>query len=55
MMDANVSDLGGFKEVIFMITGKGAYSKLKFESGAHRVQRIPVTESGGRIQPRHRR
>jgi peptide chain release factor 1 len=44
-----VSDLGGFKEVIFMISGKGAYSKLKYESGAHRVQRIPVTESGGRI------
>ena len=48
-MDVNESDFGGFKEVIFMITGKGAYSKLKFESGAHRVQRIPVTESGGRI------
>ena len=46
---SNVSDLGGFKEIIFMITGKGAYSKLKYESGAHRVQRIPVTESGGRI------
>jgi len=49
LLDANVSDLGGFKEVIFMISGKGAYSKLKYESGAHRVQRIPVTESGGRI------
>ncbi|ANY70686.1 peptide chain release factor 1 [Paenibacillus algorifonticola] len=49
LMDFNENDLGGFKEVIFMITGKGAYSKLKFESGAHRVQRIPVTESGGRI------
>lgn len=49
LMEANESDLGGFKEVIFMITGKGAYSKMKFESGAHRVQRIPVTESGGRI------
>ncbi|MFC5647778.1 peptide chain release factor 1 [Paenibacillus solisilvae] len=49
LMEANESDLGGFKEVIFMVTGKGAYSKLKFESGAHRVQRIPVTESGGRI------
>jgi peptide chain release factor 1 len=49
MLESNVSDLGGFKEVIFMISGKGAYSKLKFESGAHRVQRIPTTESGGRI------
>lgn len=49
IMDANESDLGGFKEVIFMVKGKGAYSKLKFESGAHRVQRIPTTESGGRI------
>ncbi|UVI29965.1 peptide chain release factor 1 [Paenibacillus spongiae] len=49
VMEASESDLGGFKEVIFMIEGKGAYSKLKFESGAHRVQRIPVTESGGRI------
>lgn len=49
LMDVNESDLGGFKEVIFMVTGKGAYSKLKYESGAHRVQRIPVTESGGRI------
>ncbi|MCM3747621.1 peptide chain release factor 1 [Paenibacillus pasadenensis] len=49
LMDASESDLGGFKEVIFKVSGKGAYSKLKFESGAHRVQRIPVTESGGRI------
>ncbi|WP_274654340.1 peptide chain release factor 1 [Paenibacillus humicola] len=49
LMDANESDLGGFKEVTFMVSGKGAYSKLKFESGAHRVQRVPVTESGGRI------
>jgi peptide chain release factor 1 len=49
VMESNVSDLGGFKEVIFMIKGKGAYSKMKFESGAHRVQRIPTTESGGRI------
>jgi peptide chain release factor 1 len=49
VLDASLNDLGGFKEIIFMITGKGAYSKLKFESGAHRVQRIPVTESGGRI------
>ncbi|MFD0590571.1 peptide chain release factor 1 [Paenibacillus sp. GCM10027627] len=49
LMDYSESDLGGFKEVTFMINGKGAYSKLKYESGAHRVQRIPVTESGGRI------
>jgi len=49
VLDASVSDLGGFKEIIFMISGKGAYSKLKYESGAHRVQRIPTTESGGRI------
>jgi peptide chain release factor 1 len=41
--------VGGFKEVIFSIDGQGAYSRLKYESGAHRVQRIPVTESGGRI------
>lgn len=49
LMEANESDLGGFKEIIFMIKGKGAYSKMKFESGAHRVQRVPETESGGRI------
>jgi peptide chain release factor 1 len=49
VLDANVSDLGGYKEIIFMIRGKGAYSKLKFENGAHRVQRVPTTESGGRI------
>ncbi|ANE46649.1 peptide chain release factor 1 [Paenibacillus swuensis] len=49
LLEANISDLGGFKEVIFSINGKGAYSKMKFESGAHRVQRIPTTESGGRI------
>mgnify|MGYP001493797823 CR=1 FL=1 len=49
VLDVSMNDLGGFKEIIFMINGKGAYSKLKFESGAHRVQRIPATESGGRI------
>lgn len=49
LMEFTENDVGGFKEVIFMISGKGAYSKLKYESGAHRVQRIPVTESGGRI------
>ena len=49
LMSANESDLGGFKEVSFMISGNGAYSRLKFESGVHRVQRVPSTESGGRI------
>ncbi len=49
LMDVNENGLGGFKEVIFMIKGQGAYSKLKYESGVHRVQRIPTTESGGRI------
>lgn len=49
IMSANESDIGGFKEIVFMINGQGAYSRLKYESGVHRVQRIPVTESGGRI------
>lgn len=49
IMNLNENGLGGFKEVIFMIQGKGAYSRLKYESGVHRVQRVPVTESGGRI------
>lgn len=49
VLDSSVSDLGGFKEIVFMINGSGAYSKMKYESGAHRVQRIPTTESGGRI------
>ena len=49
MMNLNENGIGGFKEVIFMINGTGAYSKLKYESGVHRVQRIPVTESGGRV------
>ncbi|MFI3173783.1 MAG: peptide chain release factor 1 [Bacillota bacterium] len=49
LMNANESDLGGYKEISCMITGAGAYSRLKFESGVHRVQRIPTTESGGRI------
>ncbi len=48
-LSANATDIGGFKEVIFVVEGKGAFSKLKFESGVHRVQRIPTTESGGRI------
>ena len=45
----NESGIGGMKEVVFMISGQGAYSKLKYESGVHRVQRVPETESGGRI------
>lgn len=49
MLSASYTDIGGFKEIIFMIEGRGAYSRLKFESGVHRVQRIPTTESGGRI------
>lgn len=48
-LSASPSDVGGFKEVIFEVKGNGAYSKFKFESGVHRVQRIPVTEAGGRI------
>lgn len=49
MMDSNATGLGGFKEVVFMISGQGVYSRLKFESGVHRVQRVPETESSGRI------
>lgn len=49
MMNLNENGIGGFKEAVFMIDGAGAFSKLKYESGVHRVQRIPVTESGGRI------
>jgi peptide chain release factor 1 len=49
VMDTNETDMGGIKEVAFMLIGKGAYSRLKFESGVHRVQRVPSTESGGRI------
>ena len=50
LMSANETELGGFKEVTFMIEGDGAYSRFKFESGVHRVQRVPETESQGRIQ-----
>ena len=50
LMNANETELGGFKEVTFMIEGDGAYSRFKFESGVHRVQRVPETESQGRIQ-----
>lgn len=49
VIDVSYTDLGGIKEAVFSIQGSGAYSKLKFESGAHRVQRVPSTESGGRI------
>ncbi len=49
ILSSHPTELGGFKEVIFAVSGKRAYSRLKFESGVHRVQRIPVTESGGRI------
>jgi peptide chain release factor 1 len=49
IMSANYTDMGGVKELIFVIEGNGAYSRLKYESGVHRVQRIPTTESGGRI------
>ena len=51
MVSLNENGLGGFKECVFMVNGQGAYSRLKYESGVHRVQRIPVTESGGRIHP----
>ncbi len=50
LMNANETGLGGFKEITFMIEGDGAYSRFKFESGVHRVQRVPETESQGRIQ-----
>ena len=49
MMSANENGIGGFKEVVFMISGSSVYSKMKYESGVHRVQRVPETESGGRI------
>jgi peptide chain release factor 1 len=49
MMSESASDLGGYKEVIVRIAGQGAYSRLKFESGGHRVQRVPATETQGRI------
>ncbi|MBU7007349.1 peptide chain release factor 1 [Phosphitispora fastidiosa] len=49
ILGSNATDIGGFKEVSFLIEGQGAYSRLKFESGVHRVQRVPTTESSGRI------
>ncbi len=50
LVNANETELGGYKEITFNVIGEGAYSRFKFESGVHRVQRIPVTESNGRIQ-----
>jgi len=50
ILSSNPTDIGGYKEVTFSVSGQGAYSRFKFESGVHRVQRIPVTESNGRIQ-----
>ena len=49
LIDANETGIGGFKEVIFAVKGKGAYSRLKYESGVHRVQRVPATEASGRV------
>ena len=49
VVDSNETELGGYKEIVFEINGYGAYSRFKFESGVHRVQRVPETESGGRI------
>jgi len=49
VLNSNPTGIGGFKEIIFLVEGKGAYSRLKFESGVHRVQRVPATESSGRI------
>ncbi|SHE86942.1 bacterial peptide chain release factor 1 (bRF-1) [Caldanaerobius fijiensis DSM 17918] len=49
VMNSNETDIGGYKEISFMVVGKGAYSRLKYESGVHRVQRVPTTEAGGRI------
>ena len=49
VIDSTDTELGGFKEIVFEVEGPRAYSRLKFESGVHRVQRVPVTESGGRV------
>jgi peptide chain release factor 1 len=49
LLNSHATGIGGFKEIIFMVSGKNAFSTLKFESGVHRVQRVPITESGGRI------
>ena len=50
LLNVNETELGGYKEITFMVEGQGAYSRFKYESGVHRVQRVPVTESQGRIQ-----
>src|SRR3546814_17276609 len=49
IISANEPEVGGYKEVVASVSGQGVFAKLKFESGVHRVQRVPVTESGGRI------
>lgn len=49
ILSQNATDIGGYKEIIFQVSGQGAYSRLKFESGVHRVQRVPVTEAQGRV------
>jgi peptide chain release factor 1 len=49
MLDSSPTDIGGYKEIVFSVSGEGAYSHLKFESGVHRVQRVPNTEASGRI------
>ena len=49
IMSSSPTGIGGFKEIISSITGKGVYARLRYESGVHRVQRVPVTEAGGRI------
>lgn len=50
LLSSNETELGGYREIVFLVEGEGAYSRLRFESGVHRVQRVPVTESQGRIQ-----
>ncbi|WP_163616827.1 PCRF domain-containing protein, partial [Klebsiella pneumoniae] len=49
LISASESEFGGYKEVVLSVTGTGVFAKLKFESGVHRVQRVPATEAGGRI------
>jgi peptide chain release factor 1 len=49
VLSSHPTDIGGFKEIIFQINGEHVFSKLKYESGVHRVQRVPVTESAGRV------
>ncbi len=53
VLNENATELGGYKEISFMITGNGVYSRLKFESGVHRVQRVPDTESSGEFIHQH--